>query len=154
MKSNLFGNLMDWWPILDTLIHIKDEGDISRYQPGLIRILRYRGNWRLREEALKIAGQVQTPSKGLVHQVVTILNDDNIYYEARILAGNALIEMLNNSEGVTKDDLFLEAFKIVEELRNVPQPPIFDEMLVRLYSKLAVSCMLENLLIQKMENLE
>jgi hypothetical protein len=144
MKNDPFGNLTDWGPVLDTLEDLANNGDLSRCQPGLVRILRYKGNWRLREEVLKLMGDVQTPSKELVHQVIAILGDDNIYYDARIMASDALIQLLNNTEDISSDDLQGKVHKVIEKLKSTPQPPIFDKAIDHLYSELAVPSMLEN----------
>lgn len=144
MKDDPFGNLMDWGLVLNTLEDLTANGNLSGCQPGLVRILRYRGNWRLREEVLKIVGEVESPSKDLAHQVIAILDDDNIYYDARMLAGNALLRLLDNAENVSNGDLQSKTRKVIEKLKSTPQPPFFDEALERLHSKLAVPSMLEN----------
>lgn len=136
MKEDPFGNLMKWDLVLDTLEELTENGDLSECQPGLIRILRYMGNWRLREEVLKRVGEVRTPSKELIHQVITILNDDNIYYDARIMAGNALVRLLQNTEDFSRDDTHATARKVVEKLKSTPQPTFFDHAIDRIYSEL------------------
>jgi len=94
MKHDLFGSLRDWGPVLELVDDLADNGQLAKCQPGLIRILRYKGNWRLREEVLKRVGEIKTPSSELVFQVLSILADDNIYYDVRILASEALIQMV------------------------------------------------------------
>lgn len=144
MKDDPFGNLTDWGPVLDTLEDLAATGDLSRCQPGLIRILRYKGNWRLREEVLKRVGEIQAPSKELIYQVIAILDDDNIYYDARIMASDALIQLLKNSEDIGGGDLQGKAQKVIEKIKSTPQPPFFDKAIDRLYSGFAVPSMLEN----------
>lgn len=144
MKDDPFGNLTDWGPVLDTLEDLSANGDLSQCQRGLVRILRYRGNWRLREEVLKVVGDVQNPSEELVHQVISILDDDNIYYDARILAGSALLQLLNNAKSVSSDDLQSKTRRVINKLKTAPQPPFFEKAIDRLYSELAVPSMLEN----------
>jgi len=144
MKSDPFGNLTDWVPVLDTLEHLADNGNLSQCQSGLIRILRYKGNWRLREEVLKRAGEIKAPSEELVHQVITIIDDDNIYYDARIIASNALIQLLKNTESISGDDIYGRAQKVIEKLKSTPQPPFFDKAIDQLYSELTVQSMKEN----------
>lgn len=144
MKDDPFGNLTDWGPVLDTLEDLSVNGGLSGCQHGLVRILRYKGNWRLREEVLKLVGKVENPSKELVHQVIAILDDDNVYYDARILAGNALLQLLNNAEDISSVDLQSSARQVIEKLKRTPQPPFFNKAIERLNSKLAVPSMLEN----------
>ena len=115
MKEDPFGNLTEWGHTLETLWDLADNGNLSQCQSGLIRILRYKGNWRLREEVLKLVGEVDIPSKELVHQVITILDDDNIYYDVRIIAGNALIQLLKNIKNNDFDDLHSKAQKVIEK---------------------------------------
>ena len=91
MKPDPFGNLTDWGQVLETLDKLADSGRLAECQPGLIRILRFKGNWRLREELLKRVGEIKTPSRELADQVLSILADDNVYYDARIIAGDALV---------------------------------------------------------------
>jgi len=98
MEKDPFGNLTDWGPVLDLLNELSENGTISKCQPGLIRILRYKGNWRLREEALKRVNKVENPCDELVLQISSLLADDNLYYDARILAGNALVQLSQNAE--------------------------------------------------------
>ncbi len=144
MKDDPFGNLMDWVPTIDILKDLSARGELSHCQPGLIRILRYRGNWRLREEVLKCVGEVHNPSNDLVHQVIAILDDDNIYYDARILAGKALLELLSASDDMNKGELQNRALKVVKKLLSTPQPPFFNEAVEQLHSKLDQPRMLEN----------
>ena len=136
MKNDPFGNLTDWGPVLDTLDDLTDKGALSTCQPGLIRILRYKGNWRLREEVLKRVGEIPAPSKELIQQVVAVLADDNIYYDARIIAGNALIQLLNNTESAHSEDIHDRVHKVVKKLKSTPQPPIFGNAIDALYSEI------------------
>ena len=144
MNGDPFGNLTDWGPVLDTLEDLADRGNLSRCQPGLVRILRYKGNWRLREEVLKRVGAVQTPSRELVHQVIAVLDDDNTYYDARMIAGNALLQLLKNIQSIGDDDIHDKARKVVQKLRSTPQPAFFDNIIDRLQSELAAPIMHEH----------
>lgn len=144
MRHDPFGNLGDWGPVIDLFDELAKKDKLAECQPGLVRILRYKGNWRLREAVLKRIGNIQTPSDELMSQVITILDDDNIYYDARILACDALIQLLEN----VRDDLFDEintaVRKVTEKLRNTPQPLFFDKTLKKLYSQLDRPGMTEN----------
>lgn len=145
MKEDPFGNLTDWGPVLDLFDNLADNGKLADCQPGLVRILRYKGNWRLREEVLRRVGEIQTPSDELIFQVVEILGDDNIYYDARILAGEALIQLLKS---IHEDGFCVEINKeiqrVVDKLRRTPQPPFFETTLKSLYAEVLQPSMLEN----------
>jgi hypothetical protein len=136
MKSDPFGNLTDWCQVLDTLEDLAENGDLSKCQPGLIRVLRYKGNWRLREEVLKRVGDVQMPSNELVHQVISILDDDNTYYDARILAGDALIKLLRHHQSDHSDGLHSQVRNVINNLTGLPQPPFFNDALNRMNAAL------------------
>jgi hypothetical protein len=136
MRDDPFGNLTDWGRVLDTLEDLTENGGLSECQRGLIRILRYKGNWRLREEVLKRVGAIQAPSKELIQQVIAVLDDDNIYYDARIIAGNALIQLLPNAEDAGNGDLHESVRTVAEKLKRTPQPPFFHTTLDRLHSAL------------------
>jgi len=144
MKQDPFGNLTDWGPVLDTFDELADSGRLAECQPGLIRILRFKGNWRLREEVLKRVGEIQTPSRELVLQVLAILADDNTYYDARIIAGDALVQLLKNGPADYYDELTSAARKLVDKLKSTPQPPFFDEALDRVHCEVGVAYALEN----------
>ncbi len=132
MKQDPFGNLTDWGAVLDLFDELRENGNLSECQPGLVRILRYKGNWRLREEALKLIGKIHHPSDELISQVIAILADDNIYYDARILAGEALMQLVKNANNGVAGCIGMEVRKITEKLRSTPQPPFFDNALKNL----------------------
>ena len=144
MKQDPFGNLMDWGTVLDIFEELADSGKMVECQPGLIRILRFKGNWRLREEVLKRVGEIQAPSEDLFRQVLSILADDNIYYDARVIAGDALSSMLKNIHAASYEELATAVKKLTEKLMQTPQPPFFGEAVERLYDEIAAPSMLEN----------
>ncbi len=138
MKHDPFGNLSDWGPVLEIFNELADTGRLTDCQPGLIRILRYKGNWQLREEVLKRAGEIRTPSNELVFQILAILDDDNIYYDVRILASDALIQLLKTVQDELCGGIISEVRKVIEKLRSTPHPPFFDKALNRIHSEVAL----------------
>jgi len=144
MTNDPFGNLRDWGPALELLDELATNGKLAECQSGLVRILRYKGNWRLREEVLKRIGGIPSPSNELVGQVLTILADDNIYYDARILANNALIHWLKNSQSRLHQEVILEIRKVIEKFSKLPQPPLFGEAIKKLDSEIGRSRALQN----------
>ena len=144
MKQDPFGNLTDWGAALDTLEELAATNTMFECQPGLIRILRFKGNWRLREEVLKRVGNIQTPSTDLFYQVLAILADDNVYYDARVIAGEALSAMLKNIHAASYGEMSGALQKAIEKIRRTPQPPFFEEALDRIFSEIAVPNMLAN----------
>jgi hypothetical protein len=136
MEKDPFGNLTDWGPVLDLLEELSEKGSLSRCQSGLVRILRYKGNWRLREEVLKKVNEVENPCNELVLQLISLLADDNLYYDARILAGNALIQLSRNVQSGFPVELNKEIKKVTEKLKNTPHPPFFEYAIERVHSKI------------------
>lgn len=132
MKSDPFGNLRDWGPVLELICQLADEGNLSECQHGLTRILRYRDNWRLREETLKRIGKIENPDNALVHQVLNIIADENLYYELRILACETMEEILQNAFDKLDTTLETEILKTVENLLSTQHPPIFEPALKKL----------------------
>ncbi len=137
MKDDPFGNLRYWGPVLELLDELVRNGKLADCQRGLVRILRYKGNWRLREEVLKRIGAISSPSNELVGQTLTIFADDNIYYDARILASDALIQLLNNSLGSLHKKFIPEIRKVLDKLSKLPQPPIYADAIKQLDSEIS-----------------
>ncbi len=135
MQSDPFGNLLDWGQALEILETVAAKGGLGHCQPGLVRILRYKGNWRLREAVLRCAGEVQDPSEALVCQLSDIVADENIYYDARILACGALTRLIENADGRLSRRLREDVRKGVERLRRLPQPHFLEAALDRLHAQ-------------------
>jgi len=144
MRHDPFGNLTDWGMVLEVFEDLADSDRLAECQPGLIRILRFKGNWRLREEVLKRIGQIQAPSEDLMAQVLSIVDDDNVYFDARVMACDALVEMLQKVHAGSYEILTRQVRTMVEKLKRTPQPPFFDAALDRVSMDVAVTSMLEN----------
>lgn len=138
MKDDPFGNLRDWGPVLELLDELANNGKLAECQHGLVRILRYKGNWRLREEVLKRIGGIAAPSNELVGQTLTVFADDNIYYDARILASNAIIQLLNNSQDSLQREFVPKIRKVLDKLSKFPQPPVYADAIKRLDSEISL----------------
>ena len=144
MTDDPFGNLCNWGPVLELLDELTSNGKLAGCQHGLVRILRYKGNWRLREEVLKRIGGIPEPSDELVGQALTIFADDNIYYDARILASNALIKLLKNSQGSFHKAFIPEIRKVLDKLSKVPHPPIYADAIEQLDSEISTQGAVNN----------
>lgn len=144
MEHDPFGNLSDWAPVIDLLQELEKNGQLPKCQPGLVRILRYKGNWRLREAVLERIGKIQNPSDELISQVINILDDDNIYYDARVLASNALIPLLKNTQNGLYNKINTDLRKVARKLSATPQPPFFINALNKLFSEYGFPITLEN----------
>jgi len=144
MKHDPFGNLRDWGAVLDLLDTLSKSGNLAECQPGLVRILKFKGNWRLREEVLKRIGAISAPSIALVDQVIDVMADDNTYYDARILAADALMQLWEKGESEALEKAAGKVKSITGKLRNIPQPPFFEDALDRLSLQMDPTRKLEN----------
>ena len=125
MQPDPFGNLKDWGPVLELICKLADDGNLRECQPGPTRILRYRDNWRLREETLNRIGKISNPADALVRQVLNIIADENLYDEVRILACDTMMELLKNSANTFDIQTEKELLEIVENLLSSQHPPQF-----------------------------
>lgn len=128
MDKDPFGNLMEWGAVLDQLNDLELAGKLADCQAGLIRILRFNGNWRLRETVLKSVTKIEMPKTALLAEMLNIIMNDNIYYEARILACEALQQAIKHCRSLQKDQEVLARVPIANKLNllmKTPQPPIF-----------------------------
>lgn len=144
MEKDPFGNLMDWGPVLDLLDELSEDGTISNCQSGLIRILRYKGNWRLREEVLRKVNHIENPCNELLLQIISLLADDNLYYDARILAGHALVQLSQNVQNGFSIELNKEIKKVIEKLQRTPHPPFFEFAVEKVHANLMKQEVFEN----------
>ncbi len=139
MKDSL-GNFQEWERVLEQLKKIEKNGDLHRYQPDLIRMLKYKGNWRLREAALEAIKQLKHPATLLVSEILNIIMDDNLYYEARVMACNTLNKLINhynnNSNGY-RTLARLGVAKHLTALNAVPQPPMLSSAVTKCLNNMA-----------------
>lgn len=134
MEQDPFGNLREWGAALQTLEDLDSSGRLAECQKGLIRILRFQENWRLREEVLKCVGKIETPSEKLIQQVIDLVCDDRAYFELRILASNVLGQLLRTQGRRSVDGIptgLETALERMHLLLQSTQPPIFSDALHR-----------------------
>lgn len=130
MDGDIFGNLMDWGHVLDKIEGLAKKKHLDEYQAGLTRILKYRDNWRLREAVLECVGQVEKPCSDLIREVMNIMADEGTYYDMRILATNALGELICKcSADQEADSNRARCTELMRAFLESPQPPIFHEAL-------------------------
>ena len=130
MEGDIFGNLRDWGRVLSLVEDIKKSKTLDTYQQGLVRILRYRDNWRLREIVLEYIKDLNNPSDELMLELITIMMDENIYYDARILAADAISELIPKCKENQEQKVTISRAIIIEKMKALldsPQPPMFHE---------------------------
>ena len=134
MQPDPFGNLQDWGHAMELLTTLSESGELNECQPGLARILAFQGNWRIREETLKRLRYIQNPSNELIRQVINIIADANLYYEMRIIACQAIEELLSRNHHPYYASMQTILLQTLEAQLSIPQPPIFKQALDNLHS--------------------
>ncbi|MDD9302566.1 MAG: hypothetical protein HUK40_09580 [Desulfobacter sp.] len=135
MKDDIFGNLMDWGGALDKLQNLKEGGTLDNHQDELIRLLRFDGNWRLREAAVEASSALTAPSVDTAKQLVELIKRTDLYYNVRIMAVEALstlVPVVTDNSGGNSElvRVFVkEANHEVTTLLSSPEPPIFHAAL-------------------------
>ena len=134
MSKDTFGNLKEWGEVLDQLEELKRSRKLQECQKGLVRILRFKNNWRLRESVLESIKDLEEPGDALIEEVVNILADSNVYYEARLLAADALGSLLSaksNGGGQNRLANGQEIGDRLNALANTPHPAPLQEAISR-----------------------
>jgi hypothetical protein len=96
MNRDTLGNLEQWDSVLEQLDEWKRMGQLDSHQEELLWLLRYPGNWRLREAALEMSALLQAPTEELIRQASNVMTNENLYQEVRILAAETLAALLLN----------------------------------------------------------
>jgi hypothetical protein len=128
MKAEGFGNLRDWGSVLEKLEHIKAAGVLDEHQQELSRVLRYRENWRLTERVLECMQEVERPFDELIEAVCRIMCDEDAYIDIRILAADALGDLvlkrrMNTGEGPCFGGV--PVTQVMKGFLDCPQVPVF-----------------------------
>ncbi len=130
MGDFYFGNLRDWWQVMEKLDHLKAKKKLGQHQEDLIGILRYKDNWRLRETVLDYIKDIENPSDDLIDQVLQILLDDSVYYELRVLAASALGVLATRIKKTSEKQQRITIGEIAEKAKGLlqqPQAPILHD---------------------------
>ncbi len=134
MHRDDFGNLEEWGRVLGQLEQLARDRKLDEHQDGLMRLLRYADNWRLREAALEVVGDVKRPSDALVSEVLLVMTNEHLYHEVRVLAAEALARLVVASrasgEGRCRD-LEKQVVDQMHALLDSPHPPILRQAVQR-----------------------
>jgi hypothetical protein len=140
MKTDIFGNLMEWGEVLKKLMQLRDTKTLNDHQPGLARILRYRHNWRLRETVLKLIREVENPAEELFRETLHLALDEKAYPEVRVMAVQTVADlMIKNRRIYSKKEIALrcEILKKMEAMMRETHSPLLREGTERFFSILA-----------------
>jgi len=128
MSRDVFGDLQDWGRVLDQIAELRRSKKLDQHQEGLARLLRYQGNWRLREAALEAVKEVNSPTSVLLSQVVAVMMDEGVYWRARVLATETLSQLIQKRG--RKVPVIISAGGVVKKMNRLldtPQAPVFHE---------------------------
>ena len=130
MNVDGFGNLREWGRVLEKMEALTKSGKLGDCQEELIRVLRYNDNWRLREAALAALPGISEPSAALIDEALKIMMRDDLYYDVRILAADALGKTLKKDSRTNRrggDKMKETLNRVIEGMNRLlsdPQPPI------------------------------
>lgn len=125
---DIFGDLREWGAVLDQIERLRLSKLLDGHQKGLIRILRYRYNWQLRQAALRAVADLRNPSKDLFDLLLAIVTDEHSDLDTRLLACDAVRRVVALSQAQGGIDHFEPAAAgRAREFLRVPQPPVLRE---------------------------
>ena len=131
---SVFGHLENWDCVLERLEELTRSGQIDDCQEALVALLRYPDNWRLREAALEAAATVVRPTAALVRQLCRLTVDERLYFQARVLAAEALgaaLARLQGSDEAEADELLREAREQMQALLRGHGVPVLHQAVRR-----------------------
>ena len=140
MQSDIFGNLMEWGDVLEKLERLRVSDSLDEHQAGLVRILRYPRNWRLREAALGVLGEINQPSHELVKETLNIVLNEEVYIEARTMAVDALADLMIKDRRIRSKNEITARSRVLEKMESLmgeTQSPLLRERIERFFKKLA-----------------
>lgn len=129
-----FGNLDEWERVLNQLQQFARDGSLDDRQQGLVLLLRFPDNWRLREAALEAVCDVKQPTEALVSEVLQIMMNEQLYYEARVLAAEALAKLVpaaRSSPTGRNRPLEVQVIEQMHALLDSPHPPVLHQAVQR-----------------------
>ncbi len=139
MKTYKLDDFLDWGRVLEELEELKELGLLDEHQSGLKRILRYRGNWRLREYALQCVKEVTAPTKDLMQEICALMCDEDVYPELRMLAVDAARQLILANPAIASLPFYRGAtvFEKMKALVGVPMHPLLQRKIVRAVEEIA-----------------
>jgi hypothetical protein len=134
MSERALGNLEQWGHLLERLEAWRRSGRLDRHQDEILWLLRYPDNWRLREAALEAMKDLQTPQVDLIRAACSIMMDERLYYQVRVLAAEALARALaaKASAGGAALSQAREVREQMHALLDAHQPPVMHQALRRI----------------------
>jgi hypothetical protein len=127
MTKDIFGNLRDRALVVMKINVLCARNKLDDYQDGLIRILRYRKNWLMREDILKHIKDVHNPSDLLLQEVLAILMDEDLYHDTRILAAEALACVFSRKGGTATPEMAVNVPFVLKNMDDLLRKPLLKQ---------------------------
>jgi len=140
MRADIFGNLMEWGGVLEKLEQLRDSKTLDDHQAGLVRILRYPRNWRLREAVLRAIREVNRPTEELLREVLNLALNEEVYMEARTMAVHALADLMTRGRRIHSKNEITARSRVMhkmEALMSKTHSPLLREGIESFFKKLA-----------------
>ena len=140
MQSDIFGNLMEWGDVLEKLERLGDSDSLDEHQAGLVRILRYPRNWRLREAALGAIRKVKQPTEELLKETLNIVLNEEVYIEARTMAVDALADLMIKDRRIRSKNEITTRSRVLQNMESLmgnTHSPLLRERIEHFFKKLA-----------------
>jgi len=127
MAADIFGNLREWGRVLDALETARTQQVLDEHQAGLARILRFRGNWRLVENVLRVVPEIRQASDLLIAEVCNLAAAWDVSVDLRVLAARALGHLLSHRPEQASSFDPARTLRTMEEIAAKPLPPVLTE---------------------------
>ena len=140
MKSDIFGNLMEWGDVLEKLEQLRNSKTLDDHQGGLVRILRYPHNWRLREAALGVIREVDQPTVELLKETLNIALNGGVYIEARAIAMDVLADLMIKGRRIRSKSEITARSRVLQKMEGLmanTHSPLLREAIESFFKKLA-----------------
>lgn len=132
MQRDEFGNLTEWGSVLERLEELKRVGDLDGHQMGLARLMRFRGNPKLREAALECCREISEASDLLIAEALNTLADEDTPLRLRVLAADSLGHLLPRYAPAAASPFDIDrALETMVQVAARVQPPILAEAVER-----------------------
>ena len=138
MQNDPFGNLEQWSAVLARIDALEAAHGLDDVQPALVRLIRYRDNWQLRERALRAARELRQPQPAVLATLCNVAADSDTYADARILAIRALEDLTPRvAGGAVPGDIDAEfVINLLQQQLEIPEAPIVHQAMRRALNRL------------------
>lgn len=143
MCRDVFGNLREWENIPEQVQLLSRDRTLDEHPGELVRLLRYEGNWKLRELALRALTNLKAPSSEVITEVVNIIRSGEVYWETRVLAIEALRGLFEKEDawrGTARRELARSVFERLQSLVPSPEPPVLKNSLLKCLLAIQTRC--------------